>query len=478
MCSPQTFGDDGREMTSGEPANPERAIRILIADDEESMRHFVQMGLKRLGHQVVTAPDGAAAIAVWHDAHGTEQAFDVAVLDVRMPQADGPAVLMRIRSQDPEAVVLLMSAHGTVETAVEAMHLGAADFVTKPFGIDELNLRLNRALSMRRTQQEHQRLRTLLAEPDQALGLSAISPSMREVLRQLDLCASSNSTVLLTGESGCGKGLLAKALHLRSPRHHEPFLAMNCAAVPEALAESELFGHVTGAFTGARTKKAGLLQRAHGGTLFLDEIGDMSLPLQAKIESFLQSREFVPLGSEVASKVDVRIVAATNRDLLQLVQTGAFRKELLYRLDVVSLRVPALRERRDDIPQLLRTFLSNGRNNAPHHHFSPEAMAVLIAYHWPGNVRELENAVERMVVLAGQRQELGVADLPAELRSSEQGEVALSDDRYEAARARFDHLYFQNLLRRSAGNVTEAARLAGISRGHLHRRMKELGVTP
>jgi DNA-binding NtrC family response regulator len=464
-------------MTCGEPARSERATRVLVADDEESMRHFVQMGLKRLGHEVFAVADGEAAIAAWTEAAGTDHAFDVAVLDVRMPFADCTTVLARIRSLDPDATVLLISAHGTVATAVEAMHLGAADFVTKPFGIDELHLRLQRAVSMRHTQQEHQRLRTLLAEPDAALGLTAKSPAMREIVRQLDLVAAANSTVLLTGESGCGKGLLAKSLHLRSARSSEPFLAMNCAAVPEALAESELFGHVPGAFTGARTNKAGLLQRAHGGTLFLDEIGDMSLSLQAKIESFLQHREFVPLGSETTTKVDVRIVAATNRDLWQLVERGEFRNELLYRLDVVNLRVPPLRERRDDIPQLIRTFLSGGQKQPAHHHFSPEAMAVLIAYHWPGNVRELENAMERMVVMAGQRQELGVADLPAELRCSEEGEAAASDDGYEAARTRFDRLYFQNLLRRAHGNVTEAARLAGISRGHLHRRLKELGVT-
>ena len=484
LCLQGAIGDDGVAMSSDqstplEPTagTPPRPTRVLVADDEESMRHFVQMGLKRLGHQVVAVADGEAAIDAWSKASGTDQAFDVAVLDVRMPGADGTSVLARIRSSDQEAVVLLISAHGTVETAVEAIHLGAADFVTKPFAIDELNMRLQRALGMRRTLQENHRMRTLLESPDKALGLCANSSAMRELLRQLDLVAASSTTVLLTGESGCGKGLVAKALHMRSPRRNEPFLAMNCAAVSEALAESELFGHVPGAFTGAHAKKAGLLQRAHGGTLFLDEIGDMSMALQAKIESFLQHREFVPLGSEALRKVDVRVVAATNRDLPERVAAGAFRKELLYRLDVVNLVVPPLRDRRDDIPQLIRTFLSSGRNAAPHYHFSPDAMAVLIAYHWPGNVRQLENAIERMVVLAGQRRELGIADLPAEMRSSEESEAAATDDGYEAARTRFDRLYFQNLLRRAGGNVTEAARLCGLSRGHLHRRMKELRVT-
>ncbi|MFN3244852.1 MAG: sigma-54-dependent transcriptional regulator [Planctomycetota bacterium] len=452
----------------------ERPIRVLVADDEESMRHFVQKGLQRLGFDAVAVADGDAALQAWR-----EQPFDLAVLDVRMPGPDGTTVLSRIRSESPHAVVVLMSAHGTVESAVEAMHLGAADFVAKPFAIDELELRVRRALDVRRTADEHQHLRTLLERPEAAVGLCAHSAAMREVVRQLELAANADSTVLLTGESGTGKGLLAKALHLRSPRHAQPLLAMNCAAVPEALAESELFGHLPGAFTGARTAKNGLLQRAAGGTLFLDEIGDMSAPLQAKIERFLQEREFTPLGGEQPVQVDVRVVAATNRDLEQLVERGDFRRELFYRLDVVHLRVPPLRERRDDIPHLIRAFLGGGDDRAPSHRVTPEALAALSAWHWPGNVRELENLLERMVVLAGARSELGATDLPGELRGSDDAGAALaaSDDGYEAARARFDRLYFANLLTRAGGNVSEAARLAGISRGHLHRRLKELGVS-
>jgi len=449
-----------------------QACRVLVVDDEESVRHFVEKGLVRLGYEVVAVADGERALAAWN-----EQRFDAAVLDVRMPGLDGTAVLTRIRSSSPDAVVVLMSAHGTVDSAVEAMHLGAADFVTKPFDIGELRLRVDRAIRARRDAQEHRRVKDLLERPDEALGIVSAAPAMRELLRQVELAASADSTVLLTGESGTGKGLLAKALHLRSARREQPFVSMNCAAVPDALAESELFGHVAGAFTGARSNKAGLLQRANGGTLFLDEIGDMSLSAQAKIERFLQDREFVPLGGERLVRVDVRVVAATNRDLKALLEEGAFRRELFYRLDVVQLRVPALRERRDDVPPLIHDFLRR-RMPQSDYRFTPEALGVLCAWHWPGNVRELENLIERVVVLAGDRAELGVEDLPAELRSGDEAAAAMAavDDGYEGARQRFDRLYFRNLLRRTDGNVSEAARVARLSRGHLYRRLKELDV--
>ncbi len=454
-------------------ASNDPPLRVLVADDEESMRHFLQRGLARLGYRVQTADDGAAAVARWQ-----ESPFDLAVLDLRMPGPDGIQTLGRIRSMDPEAVVVLMTAHGTVDAAVEAMHLGAADFVTKPFTIEELQLRLERALHLRATTRANRQLRALVRAPDAGVGIAAHSPAMAEVMRQVDLLGDSDTTVLLTGESGTGKGLVAKALHLRSRRAEQPFVAMNCAAVPDALVESELFGHEPGAFTGARTKKQGMLQRAHGGTLFLDEIADMSLPAQAKIERFLTEREFMPLGGQASVRVDVRIVAATNRDLPALVRSGAFRAELLWRLDVVTLPLPPLRERRDDVPHLIaRCLARHGRDGTARHTLTPDALAALSTYHWPGNVRELENVVERMVVLAGPREQLGVGDLPAELRGPEVApEEGPGADSYEAARQRFDRIYFTNLLARCHGSVTAAAQLAGVSRGHLHRRLRELGL--
>ncbi|MBM4063405.1 MAG: sigma-54-dependent Fis family transcriptional regulator [Planctomycetes bacterium] len=445
-------------------------LRVLVADDEESMRHFVQRGLLRLGHQVEAVDNGEDAVARF-----LGSPFDLAVLDLVMPRCDGLTALSRIRASAPDAIVVLVTAHGTVATAVEAMHLGAADFVTKPFTIDELWLRLDRALQLRATTRENRHLRAMLDAPDGGAGIVGQSQPMRELLRQLELLRESTATVLLTGESGTGKGLVAKALHLASPRSQQPFVALNCAAVPDTLVESELFGHEPGAFTGARTAKAGLLLRAHRGTVFLDEIADMSLPAQAKIERFLQEREFQPLGGQQPVRVDVRVIAATNRDLQALAKEGRFRAELLWRLDVVHLHVPPLRERREDVPLLIAQLLQKpARPGDAVRTMTPEAIGALTAYDWPGNVRELENVVERMVVMAGQRQALGVADLPPEVRGPGEQDPAAGDD-YEAARTRFDRLYFTNLLMQCGGSITAAAQRAGLSRGHLHRRLRELG---
>ena len=449
-----------------------RPVRILVADDEESMRHFLDRGLRRAGYDVTTAASGDEALRRWDAAP-----CDLAVLDLRMPDGDGLATLAQLRSRAPDAAVVLMTAHGSVASAVEAMHLGAADFLAKPFPIEELLLRVERALQVAATKRERSELRTLVAAPDAGVGMVTQSPAMAELRRQVDLLGASDATVLLTGESGVGKGLVAKALHLRSPRAGGPFVAMNCAAVPDTLFESELFGHEAGAFTGARAKKAGLLQRAHGGTLFLDEIGDMSLAAQAKIERFLVDREFLPLGAQAPVRVDVRVLAASNRDLPAMAQAATFRPELLWRLDVVSLRVPPLRERRSDVPALVAQTLQRlARDGAPVRTLSPDAMAALTAYDWPGNVRELENLVERMVVFAGPRAELGVADLPADVlgRADAVPPSDPSDDPYEAARVRFDRIYFTNLLKRCGGSITAAADRSGISRGHLHRRLREL----
>ncbi len=462
-------------VTVPPPAPPAAAasppLRVLVADDEESMRHFVQRGLTRLGHTVEAVEDGEQAVARWLAAP-----FDLAVLDLKMPRCDGLTALGRIRSHAPDAIVVLMTAHGTVATAVEAMHLGAADFVTKPFTLEELHLRLERALGHREAKRENRHLRSMLEPADGGAGLVAQSQAMRELLRQLELLRESNATVLVGGESGTGKGLVAKALHLGSSRCKEPFVALNCAAMPDTLVESELFGHEPGAFTGARTHKPGLLLRAHRGTVFLDEIADMSPAAQAKIERFLQEREFLPLGGQKSVHVDVRVIAASNRDLPALAKAGQFRAELLWRLDVVNLRVPPLRERREDVPlllaQVLRRLAKAGESPRT---MAPEAIGALTAYDWPGNVRELENTVERMVVMAGTRTTLGIADLPSEVRGPLAGEAHSTDDHYEAARERFDRIYFTNLLMQCGGSITEAAQRAGISRGHLHRRLRDLG---
>lgn len=452
---------------------PPRSVRILVADDEESMRHFLDRGLRRAGYEVTTVGSGREALQRWDEAPG-----DLAVLDLRMPDGDGLATLAQLRSRTPDAPIVLMTAHGSVEAAVEAMHLGAADFLAKPFPIEELLLRVERALQVAATKREHGELRTLVAAPDAGVGMVTQSPAMAELRRQVDLLGASAATVLLTGESGVGKGLVAKALHLRSSRAGGPFVAMNCAAVPDTLFESELFGHEAGAFTGARAKKAGLLQRAHGGTLFLDEIGEMNPILQAKLLRVLQEKEFERVGGTKTLKADVRVIAATNRDLKEMSRTGSFRQDLYYRLNVISVRTPALRDRREDIPLLAAHFIQRFSDQTKRRvtGLAPPAKACLLKYDWPGNIRELQNAIERAVVM-GSTDFIQVQDLPDSVWESApaggSSSGALHEQLNEAKR--------EILIRAIAeadNNYTEAARRLDIHPNHLFRLVKTLDLTP
>jgi DNA-binding NtrC family response regulator len=456
-------------------APPAPLPRLLVVDDEESMRHSLQRGLRRAGFEVECAQNGEAALGLW-----VRSPFDAAIVDLRMPGQDGLTVLSRILASDPDAIVVLISAYGTIQSAVDAMQVGATDFLTKPFEVDELAARLRRALQLRQLRRENTALRRLLEEPAGRLGLVGQSQAITVLLHQIELIRDSTATVLITGEPGTGKSLAARALHAISPRAAEPFVALHCSTVPENLLESEIFGHEAGAFTGAVRPKSGLVTRAHRGTLLLDEIANLSLGAQAKIEQFLADREFTPLGATRPQRVDVRILATTNVDVDGAIRTGVLRQSLVLRLDVVRLHVPPLRDRREDIPLLVAHRLRSlaERDHREVKSLTPEALAALVAHEWPGNVRELENVVERMAVLAGDRPSLGIGDLPAFLR--EQPEAALDAGDYENARRRFDHAYFRALLARCDGNVTEAARVAGLSRGHLHRRLRELdeGAVP
>ena len=373
---------------------------VLLADDEERILKTLGRALREEGHEVVATTSALEARRLL-----AERPFDLFVVDHRMPERTGLELIRDIASNVPEPerpLVVLMTAHATVENAIEAMKLGAFDYLQKPFEVDELLVVVRRAL-------EHQRLRGqnryLISERDEEFahyGIVGRSRAMQEVLRKLELVAASRSTILITGETGTGKELAARAIHNRSAQREMPLIRVNCAAIPDSLVESELFGHVRGAFTGATANKKGRFALADGGTIFLDEIGTLSTALQAKLLRVLQEREFEPLGSERTQRVDVRVIAASNRDLRAMVGDGRFQEDLFYRLSVIPIELPPLRERREDIPPLVEHFVRKHVQRTGRHieGVDPAALAALEAYDWPGNVRELENAIERAVVLS------------------------------------------------------------------------------
>ena len=384
----------------GKGPHAARRGSILLVDDEEKIRKTLGRVLRDDGHQVVEAPGPAEAKTLL-----ASRAFDLLLVDNLMPDMTGLELIREIVSTTPEAerpAIVLMTAHATVQNAVEAMKLGALDYLQKPFEIDELLVVVRRALDHERLQTEN---RYLLAERDEEFnhyGIVGRSRVMQALIEQAELIAESKSTVLITGETGTGKELVARAIHDRSAQRKRPLIKVNCAAIPESLLESELFGHVRGAFTGAVTNKKGRFALADGGTIFLDEIGTMIPALQAKLLRVLQEREFEPLGSERTERVDVRVIAATNRNLRQLVGEGKFQEDLYYRLNVIPVDIPPLRERRDDIPLLIEHFVRKYSQLLGRHFERVEADVIgeLQAYDWPGNVRELENIVERAVVLS------------------------------------------------------------------------------
>jgi DNA-binding NtrC family response regulator len=373
---------------------------ILLVDDEERILKTLGRALREEGHEVVATASAREAERLWG-----ERTFDLLVLDNLMPERTGLELvrdLLAGAAEGERPQVLMMTAHATVESAIEAMKLGAFDYLQKPFEVDELLVAVRRALDHHRLRTHH---RYLLSERDEEFdhyGIVGRSQAMREVIRRLELVARSKSTVLVTGETGTGKELVARAIHDRSGQREMPLIKVNCAAIPDALLESELFGHVKGAFTGAATNKKGRFALADGGTIFLDEIGTLGQPLQAKLMRVLQEREFEPLGSERTQKVDVRVVAATNRDLRRMVAEGQFQEDLFYRLSVIPIEIPPLRERREDIPLLVEHFLRkhSHRMGKRVDGIAPGLMEPLQQASWPGNVRELENTIERAVVLS------------------------------------------------------------------------------
>ena len=440
---------------------------VLLIDDDSSLRRVMEFTLVQAGWQVLLAADGEEGMALFR-----RERPPVVVTDIQMPGISGFDVLNKVRELETQTAVVVITAFGTVDKAVAAMKQGAFDFLTKPFSRDELRLTLERAWAFLDLQRENRRLRTALTTREDFGHVVGISDAMQTVFNRVRRVAASEATVLIEGESGTGKELIARAIHQASDRREEPFVAVNCAAIPSELLESELFGHLKGSFTGAIRDRSGKFAQADGGTLFLDEVGEMPAEMQPKLLRALQEREIEPVGGTV-KKVDVRVVAATNRDLEQAISEGEFREDLYYRLAVVPLRLPALRERREDIPLLIRHFAGKYGGGE----FSSEALETLSRYAWPGNVRELENAVQQSLILRS-GEVVEVADLPAKIVGGNtltgNSVLNLPDDGYSLEDLEKEAVL--EALRRCGGNQTKAAAFLRIPRHTLIYRMEKYAI--
>jgi two-component system, NtrC family, response regulator AtoC len=445
-------------------------VRILVVDDEEIVRESLTGWLRKDGYTVANAPDGKAAVEALRSG-----SFGIVLLDLKMPGMDGLQVLEESRRLRPEATYVIMTAYATVDTAVAAMKLGAFDYLVKPFDPEELSLLIQRIVSQQALLQENEALRRALKREYGFHDLVSKSPAMQRVFDLARVAARSSSTILVLGESGSGKEVLARAIHAESPRAGGPFVAISCAALTETLLESELFGHEKGAFTGAASRRKGKFELAQGGTLFLDEIGDISPKLQLDLLRVLEDKTFQRVGGSETIETDVRVVAATNRDLAKAVAAGAFREELYYRLNVIPVTLPPLRERPEDVPLLVQHFLErlSKELNRRIDGVSPEGMAALVAHAWPGNVRELRNVLERGAVVA-KGHVIQLADLglpaPAEPRTA----TAIRTDPLPLEDVEKRHI--AEVLAWAGGNVTQAARTLGIDRMTLYNKIKRYGL--
>jgi DNA-binding NtrC family response regulator len=454
---------------------------LLLVEDEAALRTAIAEQLSDRGYHVEQADSGEAAIARLADF-----AFDVIITDLRLPGVDGAAVVEAAVRRYPDIVAIVVTGYGTVKDAVEAIKRGAWDFVSKPFQIDELLHVLDSALEQRRLKSENAYLRAQLEQRYRLEGIIGKSPAMKRLFHLIETVAGTNSTILITGETGTGKEVVARAIHQSSPRRGNRFVALNCSAIPESLLEAELFGHVRGAFTGAVGNRQGRLEQAHKGTLFLDEVGTMSTALQMKLLRVLQEREFERVGDSHTTKVDVRVIAATNSDLARMVAEGEFRQDLYYRLNVIPVKLPPLRERKEDIPLLVQHFLSATRSPADPSSaktMSQEAMRRLMAYAWPGNVRQLENTIERTVAFSAGRTQIDENDLPPEMLMAEAPPVASvvtlpeSGMDLDAFVADIERELIQRSLERTGGNKGQAARLLNLKRTTLVEKLKRLQKT-
>ncbi len=444
---------------------------VLIADDEPGVRESLAEVLRDAGYQVETAADGSAALAALD-----RQDFAAIITDLRMPGADGLAVLTRAREVAPQTVVLVMTAHASVETAVGALRAGATDYILKPVVFDDVLAKLARVLEYRQLTWQTQMLRREVESRwdfDQLIGKGRAMADIFELIKKV---APTNTTVLITGESGTGKEVVARTIHHHSEVAGRIFLPVNCAAIPETLLESQLFGHVRGSFTGAISSQEGLFSRAKGGTIFLDEIGDMPLALQSKLLRAIEAKEILPVGSTQPITVDVRVIAASNQDLTTMVAEGRFREDLYYRLNVVGIHLPPLRDRREDIPALVEYLVRrhNREMKRAYRGVDNATLKLLMSQPWKGNIRELDNAIEHAMIL-GAGEWITVQDLPRSLRESDSPLPPVGDDLREALAA-YERIHIETVLRRTDKDKRKAAELLGLSLSSLYRKLNELGI--
>jgi two-component system, NtrC family, response regulator GlrR len=441
---------------------------ILVVDDDSSLLDLIRMRLEDHGFDVAAAANENKAKET-----AVRQLFDVAVIDLQLVNQDGISLMEEMHLIHPDLPVIILTAHGSIESAVDAMKRGAFTYLTKPFDSRELILHIERALEKTKLTGEINRLRELVREKYDFANIIAKSEPMRNILDQVARIAATDSTVAIYGPSGTGKELIAKALHIASPRKDFPFLAVNCAAIPEALLESELFGHEKGAFTGAERKSRGMFTRADKGTLFLDEIGDMPFAIQAKLLRVLQEKIFFPLGSDKPVSVDVRVIVATNKDLKEKVRNGTFREDLYYRIHVIPIELPPLKDRKEDIPPLVKHFIRKYADKVGKkvQSITPAAMQKIMLYDWPGNVRELENIIEYAIVMTSS--DTLTDDLILQTNS---GQDAFLN--FQEARMRFERNYLLKLLKATGGNVSKASEFAGKYRADIYNLLKKHNISP
>ncbi len=448
-----------------------KTASILVVEDEEKMRELLQKILSTEGYVVQTTSNGSAALSMIE-----ENPFDIVLTDVKMPGLGGIELLKAIKGISPETYVIIMTAFGTIDSAVEAMKQGAYDYISKPFKMDEIRILLKKILDEKALRHEVDTLRREVKRRYQYSNIIGKSKSMQKVFELIERVSDGKSTVLIQGKSGTGKELVAKAIHYNGPRKNNPFMAVNCSAIPETLLESELFGHVKGAFTGAVTTKTGLFEEADGGTLFLDEIGDLSLAMQVKLLRVLQEREIKPVGGIESRKIDIRLIAATHQDLAEKIKQGTFREDLYYRLNVINITIPPLKDRPEDIPLLARHFMDlyAKENNRSGMTISREVFEAFMNYPWTGNVRELENIIERAVILCKDN-EITLQDLPPQfLKEGKEG--LEKEDLTRLSLEELEKVHIKRVLDSVGGHKMKAAEILKVDRRTLYRKLQSYNL--